>query len=247
MCYKRNRFGRNQKMSLVASPHSDSWLSSLFATARKPTAVDSLAKQPLLYSPREATESEEFMDAKDKIEHIAMRCFIDVFTYRFVPREQNAAVLKLRDEYDAMDLAQREIVGAQKEIMRILQAISGDTVLINQPVASRLIDHAIWALMTMVSETSIGYYPQTLSRKDIAAAQVMRALLLPLKREAVGGDSLLYKTVRESNFKFGPEILDAIASRKDQRFRESELEDKAVIRLFKARYGAANFGAFVAK
>ena len=38
----------------------------------------------------------------------------------------------------------------------------------------------------------------------------------------------------------------AIASRKDQRFRESELEDKAVIRLFKARYGAANFGAFVA-
>ena len=67
-----------------------------------------------------------------------------------------------------------------------------------------------------------------------------------MKRGSVSGNSLLYKTVRESNFKFGPEILAAIASRNDQRFRKSELEDKAVIRLFKKRYDPKVFDAFVA-
>jgi hypothetical protein len=247
VCYKRNRFGRKQKMSLVASPHSDGWLSSLFASVCKTTAATTEEQQPLLYSPREAPETEEFMEAKREIEHIATECFIDVFTYRFVPREPNAAVLKLRREDEAMILVRREIVGAEKEIVSILQEISGDTVIIDQPVASRLIDHAIWALMTMVSMTIIGNSPYMLSCKDIAAAYVMKALLFPLKRAPVGGDSLLYKTVRESNFKFGPEILAAIASRNDQRFRGAELDDKAVIRLFKERYGAANFEAFVAK
>ena len=91
--------------------------------------------------------------------------------------------------------------------------------------------------------TSSGDSPYIRSCKDIAAAYVMKSLLFPL---TVSGDSLLYKTVRESDFKFGPEILAAIASRNDQRFRKSELEDKAVIRLFEERYQRKVGNGFVA-
>ena len=226
-------------MSLVASPHTDSWLSSFFA--RSATAEQ---QQPLLSSPREVTETEEFMDEKREIEEIAMKVFVDVFTHRFVPRETGAAVLKLRNAGDAMILDRREIDSANRKIVRILRSISGE--LIDWNIASRLIDHAIWALMTMVSMTSSGDSPYIRSCKDIAAAYVMKALLFPLKRGSVSGDSLLYKTVRESDFKFGPEILAAIASRNDQRFRKRELEDKAVIGLFKKRYEPKAFSAFVA-
>ena len=225
-------------MSLVASPHTNSWLSSFFA--RSATAE----QQPLLSSPREATETEEYMDEKREIEDIALKAFVDVFTHRFVPRETRAAVLKRRNAGDAMILDQREIDNSNRKIVRILHSISGE--LIDWNIASRLIDHAIWALLTMVSMTSSGDSPYIRSCKDIAAAYVMKTLLFPLKRRYVSGDSLLYKTVRESNFKFGPEILAAIASRNDQRFRKPELEDKAVIRLFKKRYDSKVFGAFVA-
>ena len=221
-------------MSLVAS--TNSWLPSFFA--RSATAEQ---RQPLLSSPREATE---FMDEKREIEDIAMQVFVVVFTHRFLPSPLRAAVLKRRNAGDAMILDQREIDSAHRKIVRILRSISGE--LIDRNIASRLIDHAIWALMTMVSMTSSGNTAYIRSCKDIAAAYVMKALLFPLKRGSVSGDSLLYKTVRESDFKFGPEILAAIASRNDQRFRKSELEDKAVIRLFKKRYNPKVFDAFVA-
>jgi hypothetical protein len=230
-------------MSLVASPHTDSWLSSFFARSASAEQL-----QPLLSSPREATETEEFMDEKREIEEIAMKVFVDVFTHRFLPsplRGPRAAVLKRRNAGDAMILDQIEIDSANRKIVRILRSISGE--LIDRNIASRLIDHAIWALMTMVSMTSSGNTAYIRSCKDNAATYVMKALLFPLKRGSVSGDSLLYKTVRESNFKFGPEILAAIASRNDQRFRKSELEDKAVIGLFKKRYDPKVFDAFVAK
>ena len=227
-------------MSLVASPHTDSWLSSFFA--RSATAEQ---LQPLLSSPREATETEDFMDEKREIEDIAMQVFVDVFTHRFVPLR--AAVLKLRNAGDAMILDRREIDSANRKIVRILRSISGE--LIDRNIASRLIDHAIWALMTMVSMTSSGNTAYIRSCKDIAAAYVMRALLFPLKRDTMGHDceSLLYKTVRYSDFKFGSAVFAAVVSRNDQLFRERELYDVGAIRLFEERYQRKVDNGFVAK
>jgi hypothetical protein len=189
-------------MSLIARPYS--WLPFVSGSAGE-------ERRPLL--PRVA---------KREIEGIALKVFVDVFTYRVLHK---APASKERLAIDV----------ANKKIVRILPMDCGD-----------VIDDAVWELMSMVSFRGEDYTPYIRSCKDAAAAYVINNLLLPLKRTATYGDSLLYRAVRESNFKFGPEILAAIASRNDQRFSKSELEDKAVIRLFKERYGAANFEAFVA-
>ncbi len=59
---------------------------------------------------------------------------------------------------------------------------------------------------------------------DAAAANVMKALLFPLKRDTMSGESLRTR-----------QCVIAV-SRNDQHFRESELEDETVIRLFEKRY-----------
>ena len=143
-------------MSLVASPHTNSWLSSFFASNLRSATGE---RQPLLTSPRDANDTEEFMDERREIEDIALKVFVDVFTHRFVPREPRAAVLKRRNAGDAMILDQREIDNGSRKIVRILQSIPCDTMLIDWNIASRLIDHAIWALLTMVSMTSSGDSP----------------------------------------------------------------------------------------
>ena len=109
--------------------------------------------------------------------------------------------------------------------------------MIDWNIATRLIDHAIWALIEMVSRPK-NETPQTKAWEDNCAAYVMTALLFPLKHGMSDPDdeSLLYKTVRYTNYAFGPEVMAAIASRNDQRFRESELDDTAVIKTFERRY-----------
>ena len=109
--------------------------------------------------------------------------------------------------------------------------------MIDWNIATRLIDHAIWALIEMVSRPK-NETPRTKAWEDNCAAYVMSALLFPLKRGMSDPDdeSLLYKTVRYTNYAFGPEVMAAIASRSDQRFREVELHDKAVIKTFEKRY-----------
>jgi hypothetical protein len=124
-------------------------------------------QQPLLHSPREL--------ARREIEDIALRAFVDVFTYHFVP----IAVLRRRKADDAMELTRREMDAARGKIVRILQTRSSE--------CDVLIDHAISALATMVSMTSSGDSAYIRSCKDTAAAYVMKALLLPLLLRAAPG------------------------------------------------------------
>jgi hypothetical protein len=121
-------------------------------------------QQPLLHSPREL--------ARREIEDIALRAFVDVFTYHFVPISGRAAILRQRKADDAMELTRREMDAAR---VRILQTLSSDL------DCDVLIDHAISALATMVSTTSSGDSAYIRSCKDTAAAYVMKALLLPLR------------------------------------------------------------------
>ena len=120
-------------------------------------------QQPLLHSPREL--------ARREIEDIALRAFVDVFTYHFVPIA--GPVLRRRKADDAMELTRREMDAARGKIVRILQTRSSE--------CDVLIDHAISALATMVSMTSSGDSAYIRSCKDTAAAYVMKALLLPLR------------------------------------------------------------------
>ena len=124
-------------------------------------------QQPLLHSPREL--------ARREIEDIALRAFVDVFTYHFVPIAEpgRAAILRRRKADDAMELTRREMDAARGKIVRILQTRSSE--------CDVLIDHAISALATMVSMTSSGDSAYIRSCKDTAAAYVMKALLLPLR------------------------------------------------------------------
>jgi hypothetical protein len=126
------------------------------------------------------------------------------------------------------------------KITGILKAMGNG---IDWDLAASLIDDAIWALMIMVSSRD-DYF-----MTDEAAAYVMRALLFPLKRDTMGHDceSLLYKTVRYSDFKFGSAVFAAVVSRNDQLFRERELYDVGAIRLFEERYQRKVGNGFVAK
>ena len=134
-------------------------------------ALDTMAaeQQPLLHSPRELASLSQ---ARREIEDIALRAFVDVFTYHFVPIDPRAAILRRRKADDAMALTRREMDAARGKIVRILQTRAGAG-------ASELIDHAISALAAMVSMTSSGDSAYIRSCKDAAAAYVMKALLLP--------------------------------------------------------------------
>ena len=92
------------------------------------------------------------------------------------------------------------------------------------------------------------YREEVRSFNEIAAAYVMEELIYPLKTDRMHmvGESLIYRTVREIEYTFGARILAAIASRKDQHFRSDELQDKGIIRKFKARYGGEKLKAFIA-
>jgi hypothetical protein len=214
--------------------HNSSWLSSVF------TSADASVRQPLLY-PTEGRaptyESEDFMDAKKDVEDITLKLFYNVFTHKYVPRASINGELVQRDASESMLSASRDIDNANRQIVCILQFMSEDSVLIDWNIATRLIDHAIWALIEMVSRPK-DETPRTKEWEDNCAAYVMSALLFPLKRGMSDPDdeSLLYKTVRYTNYAFGPEVMAAIASRSDQRFREVELHDKAVIKTFEKRY-----------
>jgi len=221
-------------MSVSTMSHNSSWLSSVF------TAADASVRQPLLY-PTEGRaltyESEDFMDAKKDVEDITLKLFYNVFTHKYVPRASINGALVQRDASESMLSASRDIDNANRQIVCILQFMSEDSVLIDWNIATRLIDHAIWALIEMVSRPK-DETPWAKACEDKSAAYVMTALLFPLKRgmSDPDGESLLYKTVRYTNYAFGPEVMAAIASRSDQRFRESELHDKAVIKTFEKRY-----------
>lgn len=221
-------------MSVATMSHNSSWLSSVF------TAADASVRQPLLY-PTEGRaptyESEDFMDAKKDVEDITLKLFYNVFTHKYVPRASINGALVQRDASESMLSASRDIDNANRQIVCILQFMSEDSVLIDWNIATRLIDHAIWALIEMVSRPK-DETPRTKEWEDNCAAYVMSALLFPLKRGMSDPDdeSLLYKTVRYTNYAFGPEVMAAIASRSDQRFREVELHDKAVIKTFEKRY-----------
>jgi hypothetical protein len=156
--------------------------------------------------------------AKD-IENIAIEAFFILVNNR------------IRDAKDAMELNIKTIGVSAVKITAILNAISGGKG-VDWDRAASLIDHAIWGLMIMVSTR--GDSPLT----DSAAAYVMIALLFPLKCDTMRHDcdSLLYKTVRYSDFKFGSAVLLAVVSRNDQLFRASELADTGAIRLFEERY-----------
>lgn len=236
-------------MSVATHSPNSSWLPSFFTRQPSETAAEheTLLSSHMASHMDEECESENFMDAKKVIEDIALRLFVDVFTYRYVPKDPQATVLVRRDAEEARVFVNGETYSSHLKIVRLLHFMSGSTGVIDWKIATRLIDHALWALMTMVSITNKGR-PFISSFQDSAAAYVMKELLFPLKRDMSNqdGESLLYKAVRRTDYVFGPEILAAIASRNDQRFRESELDDKAVIRTFEKRYKTKVGKGFVA-
>ena len=167
--------------------------------------------------------------ARKDIERIVLEAFFIIHQHR----SQASATMKTLD--------QKTIAFATMKITGILKA-TGMGNGIDWDLAASLIDHAIWALMIMVSTRD------PLRMTDEAAAYVMRALLFPLKRDTMGHDceSLLYKTVRYSDFKFGCAVFAAVVSRNDQLFRERELYDVGAIRLFEERYQRKVGNGFVA-
>ncbi len=172
--------------------------------------------------------------AKKDIEHITLEAFLII--------RHESATMKILDQ----NLFQKPIAFARKRITGILNALdNGNRYGIDWDIAASLIDNAIWALMIMVSRCAArdDYF-----MTDEAAAYVMRALLFPLKRDTMGHDceSLLYKTVRYSDFKFGNAVFAAVVSRNDQLFRERELYDVGAIRLFEERYHRKVGNGFVA-
>ena len=166
--------------------------------------------------------------ANKDIERIALEAFFIIHKHR----NQASATMKILD--------QKTIAFAAMKITGIVKAMGNG---IDWDLAASLIDDAIWALMIMVSSRD-DYF-----MTDEAAAYVMRALLFPLKRDTMGHDceSLLYKTVRYSDFKFGSAVFAAVVSRNDQLFRERELYDVGAIRLFEERYQRKVGNGFVAK
>jgi hypothetical protein len=232
---------RRPSRSPLRGRFASSWLPSFFARRSAVFAADTA--EPLLSSYCEASDlrsgTQEFIDARDEIEYIVMEVFVKVFGYRYGPRPDGK---RRRDEAEASDLSSREIDSAHRKIVRILQSTSDEVIGWN--AVARLIDRVTWALLTMLSdsETDRSNSPYIKSCKDKTAAYVMEALLFPLKLPQShgtlnqGGDSLIYKMVRKSDFVFGPAVLAAVASRNDQRFRASELADIDVIRTFESRY-----------
>jgi hypothetical protein len=169
--------------------------------------------------------------ARKDIERIVLEAFFIIHQHR----NQASATMKTLD--------QKTIAFATMKITGILKA-TGMGNGIDWDLAASLIDNAIWALMIMVSTRD----PLRGFMTDEVAAYVMRALLFPLKRDTMGHDceSLLYKTVHYSDFKFGSAMFAAVVSRNDQLFRERELYDVGAIRLFEERYQRKVGNGFVA-
>jgi hypothetical protein len=165
-------------------------------------------------------------NAEHDIASIAVHAFADIYNYRCgTPR-------MWKNFRDKVTVEKQIIASAEANINRIMIALSPHP-WIDREDSSKKIDYAIWRLLTMVS---------TLEDKtgeiDLTAAYVMMDLLYPQKSDTLlyDGNSLLYKTVREIDFKFGVGLFGTILSRNDQRFRTIELEDTKVIQLFEMRY-----------
>jgi hypothetical protein len=228
-------------MSVVTSPPTSSWLSSFFARQRSETA----AEQDTLLSSLRECESEDFLAAKKEIESIALAVFIKVFEYRYLARDPAL----MPDAAAARYLKTQDLADAHLKIVDIVRSISDDESLYDWKISSILMDHAIWAILSMVATTMIARpNPYVQSCQDDTAAYVMRALLFDMKDDVLntGKESLLYKAVRYTKYVFGHKVLAAIASRNDQRFRPRELADKDVIRTFEKRYKTKVSQGFVA-
>ena len=165
-------------------------------------------------------------NAEHDIASIAVHAFADIYNYRCgTPR-------MWKNFRDKVTVEKQIIASAEANINRIMIASSPHK-WIDREDSSKQIDYAIWRLLTMVSTLE-----DPTGEIDLTAAYVMMDLLYPLKSDTLiyDGNSLLYKTVRESDFKFGVGLFETILLRNDQRFRSSELEDTKVIRLFEMRY-----------
>lgn len=179
--------------------------------------------------------------AKNDIEYIALETFFIIHRRRRGSAEINpidhqtiaSAAMKITSILAAIQVTKGK--GIDRELGRAWEF----------ELSARLIDHAIWQLMTFVSSRDDRDYIMT----DAVAAYVMMELLFPLKFNTIGYDceSLLYKTVFYSSFKFGDAVFAAVVSRNDQLFRELELNDDAVIDLFEKRYKRKVGDVFVAK
>jgi hypothetical protein len=175
------------------------------------------------------------MRANEGVKALALDAFFTIHTRRGTDVYENNVIMILdRENID---------ISAVK-ITSILKAVGGYSGNINWDGAASLIDYAIWGLMAFVSENSAHY-----AMADGVAAYVMRELLFPMKVDTMKHDcgSLLYKTVRYSDFKFGRAVFAAVVSRNDQLFRASELEDTGTIRLFEERYSGDLVDSFKAK
>ena len=145
---------------------------------------------------------------------------------------------KRKHVYDGrqlFSLNNRTIETSKNEIYSILVSMASQPgAVIDKECVAVLIDHAIWELLKIVSASA--YFERDTT--DYAASQVMCRVLYPFKSDTMTleCDSLLYKTVRYSKFKFGTKVLDAILSRNDQLFRPTELQDEKTVSLFMDRY-----------
>ena len=151
-------------------------------------------------------------------------------------------------ERKIFDLNNRTIETSKNEINSILVSMASQPgAVIDKECVAVLIDHAIWELLKIVSASA--YFERDTT--DYAASQVMCRVLYPFKSDTMTleCDSLLYKTVRYSKFKFGTKVLDAILSRNDQLFRPTELQDEKTVSLFMDRYPieSYDFDSFKAK
>ena len=194
------------------------------------------SQQPLLYVPH---ESAEYRDAKNSINTIISRAYINVYGHKFVQEKRLTAV-------EESILCREEINQAWHKITAIYYSKSYYFWLVGW---ADILDHATMGILDVIAATCGKYNEGLRTFNDIAAAYVIKELVYDLKsdRMYMGGESLIHRTVREFEYTFGPIILDAIASRKDQHFRSYELRDKEIIGKFKARYGGAKLKAFISQ
>ena len=175
-------------------------------------------------------------NAEHDIASIAVHAFANIYNYR-------CATPRMWKTFTAKEMVERQIIAsADANINRIMIASSPHK-WIDREDSSKQIDYAIWRLLTMVSTLE-----DPTGEIDRTAAYVMMDLLYPLKSDTLiyGGNSLLYKTLRFIDFKFGVGLFGTILLRNDQRFRKSELNNE-VIRKFEIRYKTKLAGRFIAK
>ena len=209
------------------------WLSSFLVPGRGTTAE----QQPLLpvYSPR---DTDGYILARNNITTVVWTAYINVYGHKFVQREQ----LSVDEEFR---LCREEIDKACSKILIIYRSKPAHFWLVGW---IEIFDYAMMVVMGAIAATSVKYNVYIRSFNDITGAYVMEELIFPLKTQHMHmvGESLIHRTVLEIEYTFGPNILAAIASRNDQRFRGAELLDKEIISKFKKRYGDDKLKAFIA-